>query len=138
MTENAFKLLSYVPIIFLFNSYWMLSNRQFFDNVINKVDLLSEQMESSHTWSTLFEMQPTTPILLISVIITAIALLKTITPKLLKKWGYVISSSTLDVDENLPDFYSALKMKDKEWFLSENKRMKDQYAYMVANESTMA
>ena len=38
MTENAIRLLSFVPIIFLFNSYWMLSNRQIFDNVINKKD----------------------------------------------------------------------------------------------------
>ena len=27
MTQNALKLLSYTPIIFLINGYWMLSNR---------------------------------------------------------------------------------------------------------------
>ena len=41
MTENAFRLLSYVPILFLLNSYWMLSNRQIFENVTNKVDSMN-------------------------------------------------------------------------------------------------
>ena len=27
MTENAMRLLSYVPVLFLLNSYWILSNR---------------------------------------------------------------------------------------------------------------
>ena len=27
MTVNAMRLLSYTPIMFLFNGYWMLSNR---------------------------------------------------------------------------------------------------------------
>ena len=35
MTENAMRLISYVPILFLVNSYWMLSNRQIFENVTN-------------------------------------------------------------------------------------------------------
>ena len=55
----------------------------------------------------------------------------------MKKWGFVISQNTLEVDENLPDFFDSLKLKDKEWFLSENRRMKDVYAYMVANEETV-
>ena len=30
MTENSIKMLSYTPILFLMNGYWMLSNRQMF------------------------------------------------------------------------------------------------------------
>lgn len=37
MTKNALELLSYTPLLFLVNSYWMLSNRQMFDNIVNKV-----------------------------------------------------------------------------------------------------
>ena len=94
-------------------------------------------MHSSHDLSTLFELSSTTPILFICSIIAVYALLKTINPELLKKWGYLISSDKLEVDENMPDFYSALKMSDKEWFLRENDRTKNLYAYMVANQSTL-
>ena len=77
-------------------------------------------MQSSHTLSTVFEQGPTTPILFICALITALALLRTTFPEAMRKWGFVISSSSLDVDEDLPDFFNALKMKDKEWFQSEN------------------
>ena len=53
MTVNAMKLLSYTPILFLFNGYWMLSNRQMFENVINQIDYSTEEMSSSHFWGTL-------------------------------------------------------------------------------------
>ena len=51
MTKNAIRLLRYTPILFLFNGYWMLSNRQIFDKVINKLELLNHEMETSHTFS---------------------------------------------------------------------------------------
>ena len=35
MTINALNWLSYTPILFLFNGYWMLSNRQMFANEVN-------------------------------------------------------------------------------------------------------
>lgn len=35
LTKNALKILSYSPLLFLFNGFWMLSNRQIFDNVVN-------------------------------------------------------------------------------------------------------
>ena len=42
MTKNALELLSYTPLLFLVNSYWMLSNRQMFDNIVNKVTYNTE------------------------------------------------------------------------------------------------
>ena len=35
MTKNAMKIFSYLPILFMFNGFWMLSNRQIFENIIN-------------------------------------------------------------------------------------------------------
>ena len=35
MTQNAMNLLSYTPILFLLNGFWMLGNRQMFENVVN-------------------------------------------------------------------------------------------------------
>ena len=36
MTKNAMNLLSWTPFIFLLNGYWMLSNRQMFENIVNQ------------------------------------------------------------------------------------------------------
>ena len=99
------------------------------------MDLLHVEMQSSHDLSTLFKLSGATPLLLICLIIAVYALLKIIiNPELLKKLGYLNSSDKMEVDENVPDFYSALKMSDKEWFWCENDRTKNLYNYMVANQ----
>ena len=35
MTQNALQMLGYTPILFLLNGFWMLGNRQMFENVVN-------------------------------------------------------------------------------------------------------
>jgi len=56
MTVNAMNLLSYTPLIFLMNGYWMLSNRQMFGNVVNSLDYSTEQMSSGHGFETISEL----------------------------------------------------------------------------------
>ena len=137
MTENAMRILLFVPIVFLFNSYWMLSNRQIFENVTNKLEFTGTEMESSHDLLTLLKVKPSTPVLFFCLIIPMIAIIRAIIPERLRKWGFTISSNILEVDENLPDFFNALKVSDKEWFLKENENTKDKYAFMVANKETI-
>ena len=54
MTKNAMELLSYTPLIFLLNSYWMLSNRQMFQNEVNQIPSREVQMQTSHDFTTVF------------------------------------------------------------------------------------
>ena len=54
-------------------------------------------------------------------IMAFIGLMNNLLPEQLTKWGYTISSQKIEVDENLPDFYDALKITDKEWFKTENR-----------------
>lgn len=110
MTVNAMRLISYVPVIFLANAYWMLSNRQIFENVTNKLEMTGTEMESSHTWNELLYVKPSTPILLVCIVIVVIAVIRTVIPDRIKKWGFTISSNEFEVDENLPDFFDALKI----------------------------
>lgn len=81
MTYNAIRLLKYMPILFLWNGYWMLSNRQIFENIINKVQFSTQEMESSHTISsTIWVMRPTTPMLLFCFVNMVIGILRTFIP----------------------------------------------------------
>ena len=57
-----------------------------------------------------------TPVLLFCVVIIVIFSLKQCVPNMLLRWGFTFSETTFDVDENLPDFFNALKMSDKDWF----------------------
>ena len=38
----------------------------------------------------------------------------------MSKYGYTISSNEINVDEDLPNFYEAVKLSDADWFVKEN------------------
>lgn len=46
---------------------------------------------------------------------------------MLAKWGFVISKNEITVDENLPNFFAAVKLKDVDWFVSEANYLEKQY-----------
>ena len=45
------------------------------------------------------------------------------------KNGYVISSTKMTVDEDLPNFFKAVKMKDAEWLVKESTNLADNYGF---------
>ena len=49
LTKNAISYLSYSPLLFLLNGYWMLSNKQIFDSEVNEKENSSEKMFTGHT-----------------------------------------------------------------------------------------
>lgn len=137
MTQNAMSLLSYTPLLFLLNGYWMLSNRQMFENLVNHLTYSTEQMSSGHSLNTVFQMDQATPMLLIAVVIFFITILRSFFPQTMAKWGYVISSNVIEVDENLPNFFNAVKLSDADWFVSENNNMRDSYKFTFASKDVI-
>ncbi len=137
MTENAVKMLSYTPILFLMNGYWMLSNRQMFDNVINTIALSTQQMPSGHSFASISYLDQATPMLLMVIPIVIIMILRLVAYPLLSKWGFVISTNVISVDENLPKFFEAVKLQDADWFVKESKYLLDQYLFTFANKKVV-
>ena len=76
MIKNAMRLLSYTPIFFLFNSYWMLSNRQMFEGVINSKDLSDEEMSSSHDLNTIWYFNHATPLIYMAITLFVLVLIR--------------------------------------------------------------
>lgn len=93
MTTNAMWLLSFTPILFLFNGYWMLSNRQMFSNEVNQVSRSTDEMSSGHFWSTLTQLNQATPMLMISLAFVVITFLRNAFYSTLQRWGFTISSN---------------------------------------------
>jgi hypothetical protein len=50
LTINALEMLKWSPILFLFNGYWMLSNKQIFQNTWTFIQNTSENMKSLHVF----------------------------------------------------------------------------------------
>ena len=134
MTVNAMKLFGYTPILFLFNGYWMLSNRQMFENVINQIEYKTLEMSSSHYWGTITDFDQATPMLLLSMAFVVIVTMRVFFNSTLSKWGYIISGNVIEVDENLPNFYEAIRLSDADWFCKEALYLKETYKFTFANE----
>jgi len=133
MTSNAMRLFNYTPVLFLFNGYWMLSNRQIFENVLNQLESSTNQMTSAHYWSTLFDFTQASPMLLISMVFLIIIILRAFFGDKMRKWGFGISNNIIEVDENLPNFYHALKLSDADWFVKEGNYLRENYNFTFAN-----
>jgi hypothetical protein len=77
LTQNTIKLLSYSPILFLFNGLWMISNRQMFSSWVNSIPDSNEVMKTGHTVASMFlKPQPSTPMVLISLAFVIIIVLR--------------------------------------------------------------
>jgi len=135
LTKNALSLLSFSPLLFLINGYWMLSNQQIFDTVVNRISDQGDRMQTSHNFGTLVQLNQATPMVFIALPLLAIILGYGFFYPLLEKWGYTISANTISVDENLPNFFQAVKLSDADWIVHENKNLRENYGFsMVAPE----
>ena len=133
LTINAMNALSYAPIFFMLNGYWMISNQQIFENVVNQVDYRNETMHSSHFWETLAELTHATPLLWIGVVSVILILIRRIFFNWLKSWGYTISSKQIEVDENLPNFFNAVKVKHARWLVMESNYLKEEFGFTFSD-----
>jgi len=55
----------------------------------------------------------------------------------LTSWGFTISSNVIEVDENLPSFFTSVKLSDSDWLVKENKYVKDNYNFSFTNEDVV-
>ena len=51
--------------------------------------------------------------------------------KSLKRWGYSLKSSKLNVDENLPFFFTAIKHSEANWLVKENVNLNNNYGFSI-------
>ena len=66
--------------------------------------------------------------------IFVIIFMQTFFKKTLKKWGFSFGGTKINVDENLPYFFTAIKLKDAEWLKIENENLKDHYNFQIISD----
>jgi len=66
--------------------------------------------------------------------ILIIIILQTFFKKQLKKWGFSFGGSKINVDENLPYFFKAIRLSDADWVLAENNNLKNNYGFEIISE----
>jgi len=128
LTENMIQMLRWSPIMLLLNGYWMLDNQQMFKGYINPIATSTDYMKTGHTFNTLSQVSQASPLLLIGIAITIIFFMQTFMNDLLIQWGFGFSAVEIEVDENLPNFFRACKIRDSEWYVAEDAYYQEKYA----------
>ena len=54
--------------------------------------------------------------------------------RILEKNGFTITSNQINVDENLPNFFQAVKLSDADWMVYENSNLRNNYGFQFIPE----
>jgi len=117
-------------VFHLFFGYWMLSNKQMFQNIYELPVTSSEIAHTFHTFDTI-EVDQASPVLLMGCAILIIIFMQAFFKKTLKRWGFSFGGTKINVDENLPFFFTALRLADADWLMKENDNLKNVYGFEV-------
>jgi len=65
------------------------------------------------------------PLLLMGTAISIIIVMQTFFKKTLKAWGFSFGGTKINVDENLPFFFTGIRLSDADWLVTENGNLRD-------------
>lgn len=112
LTKNAINMLKWAPLILCFNGYWMLSNKQIFNNTWDWIEIVGDQMKSEHYFY--LGVNWAIPLLLVALCAIFIQIVQRLFNERLAKIGFGMSSTDIPVDENLPHFFDIIPLKSRE------------------------
>lgn len=114
----------------------MISNKQYFDSEFSFVKYNYDQMLSGHYWNS-FSIDQSSPVLIVATWCTIIVVAQLWFKSTLEKIGYVMTSTKIEVDEDLPPFFTALKLKWCDWMVEEYTHYYEEYGIEIANKQVI-
>lgn len=117
LTNNCIGMLKGAPLLLLFNGYWMITNCQIFSNGWSYKERSFESMKSGHKVT--LEVNWATPMLLLIVAAVLIISIQLIFKDDLMRLGFAMSQKKIQVDEDLPRFFDAIKLSQADELLEE-------------------
>lgn len=137
LSKSVLSILKYAPLCLLFNSFWLLDNKQFFDNVTIFKDKSTDNMKSGHMVG--FRVNQASPLLLAGVLCVLTVVIQVVVPEsTLKSAGFTMARDELDVDEDLPNFFHCLPIREADRLLAENEQMQREYGFELMESSIIA
>lgn len=103
----------------LFNGFWLLDNKQFFENVWGYKNKTTEFMKSQHFVA--IKVNQSSPLLLAGCLCAIVCVVQILlSEETLQRMGFTMAMDSLDVDEDLPNFFEALPISEATRILAEN------------------
>lgn len=78
LSDSVLSIMKYAPAMLLFNGYWLMDNRQFFDNVWHYKDKVTENMLADHYPS--YRVCQSSPLFLMSMTCIIIIIVQIVIP----------------------------------------------------------
>lgn len=100
---------------------------QIFEGLVYPRSASDELMETGHTMGSIFTVNQSTPLLFLCLVSLILAILQLGCGKYLARLGFTFKSYDIQVDEDLPIFFNAVKTSEKEWALAEHYYYKKHY-----------
>lgn len=136
LTINAINMLKWAPILLLFNGYWMISNKQIYQNTYSFIAKSTETMVSQHF--AYFGVNWGTPCLYMATCAVFIIAIQKIFADYLMRWGFAMASKEIKVDEDLPNFFKSVKLSQADELIYENENMRKNFLFNLNDPDTIA
>ena len=131
LNNNAIKMLRIAPVFLLVNGFWMVDNKAIFDNVWTYRMLATDSMKSNHLFEG-FKVTHSTPILMFVIFAAGLkVILALVDEDTIKMWGFTLSRQEMEVIEDLPNFFEAIKLKHAHLIISEYHNIKDRFGFEI-------
>jgi len=75
--------------------------------------------------------------ILIGLALVVITVMRVFFYETLTSWGFTLTSNKIEVDENLPNFYEAVKLKDADWVVAEANYYKKKYGFQFVRQKVV-
>ena len=77
------------------------------------------------------------PMLIIGLALVVITIMRIFFYETLTKWGFTLTKNNIEVDEDLPNFFEAVKLKDADWVVKESRYYKEKYGFQFIREKVV-
>lgn len=123
MCRDMMQILSFAPLVFIFNGYWLFDNKLVFNHIWSYKMRIIDNVWSQHLINP--TINQAAPMLYIGVAAIIIMIMKGLIRGKLAELMYdeFYSDNVLEVDEDLPSFFEAMLVKDARWVTSEQKHL---------------
>lgn len=119
----------------LMNGYWMLSNKQIFDNEISSIDFNDQGMVSKHFIGK--KVTASSPMQLMCVAAVFLIAIQKIFSEQLQRLGFSLQAQDIEVDEDLPPFFNVIKLSQANMILSQEKNMRENFGFNIYDGDTI-
>jgi len=134
LTNNEISKISYAPLLFLINGYWML-NPEIFENKWEYIDTTLDSMKSQHFFK--FQVNWAFPVLIVGFASFFILITQKIMGAALNKLGYGMQAKEIAVDEDLPNFYKCVKLSQADEVIAEEENMQNKFGLLINDPDTI-